>query len=82
MEENDEIRARAHQNWEAEGCPEGKDGEHWAQAKREVQGGGTFSEAASAPESREETLHPAAWEASNTGGANLKHRSPENGWDL
>lgn len=35
---NDEIRRRAHQIWEDEGRPEGKDGEHWERASREVGG--------------------------------------------
>jgi hypothetical protein len=32
----DNIRRRAHQLWEDEGRPEGKDAEHWAQAAREI----------------------------------------------
>lgn len=31
------IRARAHQIWEREGCPEGRGGEHWQQAVREIE---------------------------------------------
>lgn len=30
------IRERAHRIWEEEGCPEGRDKEHWWQACREV----------------------------------------------
>jgi len=33
-EEN--IRRRAHQIWEDEGRPEGKDAEHWERAAREI----------------------------------------------
>jgi hypothetical protein len=33
-EEN--IRRRAHQIWEGEGRPEGKDAEHWERAAREI----------------------------------------------
>ena len=32
----DRIRARAHQIWEEEGRPEGRDREHWERAEREV----------------------------------------------
>lgn len=34
--QEDMIRARAHQIWEAEGCPEGREAEHWAQAIEEL----------------------------------------------
>ena len=33
----DRIRARAHQLWEAEGRPHGRDREHWEQAAREIE---------------------------------------------
>jgi hypothetical protein len=32
----EEIRRRAHQIWEEEGRPDGKEGEHWERAAREV----------------------------------------------
>jgi hypothetical protein len=32
----EEIRRRAHQIWEDEGRPEGKDAEHWERARREA----------------------------------------------
>jgi hypothetical protein len=35
----DGIRRRAHDVWEEEGRPEGRDREHWARAGREVGGG-------------------------------------------
>ncbi|MBV8568725.1 MAG: DUF2934 domain-containing protein [Methylobacteriaceae bacterium] len=35
----DRIRARAHQIWEEEGRPEGRDREHWERAEREVRTG-------------------------------------------
>ena len=34
-EDEERIRQRAHEIWEAEGRPEGKDKEHWKQAERE-----------------------------------------------
>lgn len=33
---NEDVRRRAHQIWEEEGRPEGKDAEHWERALREV----------------------------------------------
>lgn len=38
------IRLRAYQLWQADGCCDGRDVEHWAQAEREVD-----AEAAAAP---------------------------------
>jgi hypothetical protein len=31
------IRARAHQLWESEGRPSGREAEHWEQARREIE---------------------------------------------
>jgi hypothetical protein len=36
----EDISARAHEIWEAEGRPEGRDREHWFRAKEEVAAGG------------------------------------------
>jgi len=36
----EEIRKRAMRIWEEEGKPDGKHAEHWAQAERELDGGG------------------------------------------
>jgi hypothetical protein len=36
----EKIRQRAHQMWEADGKPDGRDGEHWHRAVREIDGGG------------------------------------------
>ena len=33
----EKIRERAHLIWEREGRPEGRDAEHWAQARREIE---------------------------------------------
>jgi hypothetical protein len=37
MDNTERIRQRAHQIWEAEGRPEGRQAEHWAQAEGELQ---------------------------------------------
>jgi hypothetical protein len=37
MTDDQRIRERAHQIWEAKGRPEGQDAEHWAQARDEVE---------------------------------------------
>ncbi|MFG1477775.1 DUF2934 domain-containing protein [Xanthobacter sp. V4C-4] len=34
--ERDQIRRRARAIWREEGCPDGKDREHWARAELEV----------------------------------------------
>jgi hypothetical protein len=33
---NEKIEKRAHELWEAEGCPEGRELEFWLQAEREL----------------------------------------------
>jgi Protein of unknown function (DUF2934) len=33
---NEKIEKRAHQLWEAEGCPEGRELDFWLQAEREL----------------------------------------------
>jgi Protein of unknown function (DUF2934) len=38
MEKEDRIRRRAHEIWEQEGRPEGREKHHWEQASREVEG--------------------------------------------
>jgi hypothetical protein len=35
----DEVAARAHAIWLAEGCPEGREKEHWQKAEEQLQGG-------------------------------------------
>ncbi len=37
MPEDDRIRRRAHAIWEREGRPDGRQQEHWAQARREIE---------------------------------------------
>lgn len=34
------IRRRAHELWESEGHPQGRDADHWAQAEAEIRGAG------------------------------------------
>lgn len=56
----DEIRARAHHIWEREGCPEGRDQDHWQMARTELaiaQDPGLATEPNPAAE-REEVDHP------------------------
>lgn len=36
MQDDEHIRHRAYQIWEAEGRPEGREAQHWAQAKAEL----------------------------------------------
>lgn len=33
---HEEIARRAHAIWEREGCPHGRDGEHWLEAERQL----------------------------------------------
>jgi hypothetical protein len=35
---HEEIARRAHEIWEQEGCPEGREQEHWLQAERQLLG--------------------------------------------
>ncbi|HCJ29065.1 MAG TPA: DUF2934 domain-containing protein [Pseudomonas sp.] len=37
MNADERIRERAHQIWEAEGRPEGREAEHWARARDEIE---------------------------------------------
>ena len=39
LDKDELIRARAHQIWESEGCPEGQEADHWARATAEIDGG-------------------------------------------
>jgi hypothetical protein len=38
-EREDAIRRRAHQIWEQDGRPQGREAEHWERAKREIEEG-------------------------------------------
>ena len=49
MHDEDRIRQRAYELWEQEGKPEGREGEHWEQACREIEaeGGSPLTESES-----------------------------------
>jgi hypothetical protein len=55
---DERVRARAHELWEKEGRPEGRDKEHWAQAEEDVKaakrGKGRDDKAPAASEAGEE----------------------------
>lgn len=38
MDREMRIRERAYQLWKDEGCPDGKEGEHWEMARRMIEG--------------------------------------------
>ncbi len=49
MQNEDSVRQRAHEIWERQGRPEGRQEEHWAQARREIEAedaGGSVAEPA------------------------------------
>jgi hypothetical protein len=56
MEDNERIRHRAYQIWEAEGRPEGRGAQHWAQARDELGGNDAAEDNASAEGQDDETL--------------------------
>ena len=39
MQNEDRFRQRAHEIWEQQGRPDGRQEEHWAQARREIEAG-------------------------------------------
>ncbi|MBM3606343.1 MAG: DUF2934 domain-containing protein [Alphaproteobacteria bacterium] len=44
MDKSEQIRTRAHQIWESEGCPEGREAEHWARAQDELREEGALAD--------------------------------------
>nr|WP_111298457.1 DUF2934 domain-containing protein [Paracoccus saliphilus] len=44
MDRLEQIRARAHQIWESEGSPEGRERDHWAEAERQLRDEGALSD--------------------------------------
>jgi hypothetical protein len=44
MDREDRIRKRAYRIWEDEGCPDGRDRDHWDRAARDVGGEATGTE--------------------------------------
>ncbi|TGN59761.1 DUF2934 domain-containing protein [Paracoccus liaowanqingii] len=62
---NEAIRSRAHEIWESEGCPEGREAEHWARAESELfatDEGGALSDTAA----ETGTMHEAMPDASGS----------------
>ncbi|MTJ79831.1 MAG: DUF2934 domain-containing protein [Telmatospirillum sp.] len=49
VSDQDRIRSRAFEIWQAEGCPEGRDVEHWLKAEEEVSSNGRHAAAEPAP---------------------------------
>ncbi|MBM3605719.1 MAG: DUF2934 domain-containing protein [Alphaproteobacteria bacterium] len=56
MQDSDRIRERAHQIWEAEGRPEGREAEHWAQAQDELRREGSLGDDALSEGYQDDTL--------------------------
>jgi hypothetical protein len=50
MDREDRIRQRAYRIWEDEGCPDGRDREHWDRAAQEVDGAGSPDDEATGAE--------------------------------
>lgn len=60
-EREEQIRARAHQLWLDEGRPEGREGEHWQRAAREIERGGAEADTPPAgPHARPELTNEGA----------------------
>ena len=49
------IRRRAHELWESEGRPHGRDSDHWTQAEAEIRGAGALEPTEKAAGSRKKT---------------------------
>lgn len=49
------IRRRAHELWESEGHPHGRDSDHWAQAEAEIRGAGALEPTGKVAGSRKKT---------------------------
>lgn len=49
------IRRRAHELWESEGHPHGRDADHWAQAEAEIRGAGALEPTEKVAGSRKKT---------------------------
>ena len=67
---NEAIRNRAHEIWESEGCPEGREAEHWARAEAELfatDEGGSLSDTTS----HNGTMHEAMPDASGPDASGL-----------
>ncbi len=54
------IRRRAHELWESEGHPQGRDADHWAQAEAEIRGAGAVEPTEKVTGSRRKAAAPKA----------------------
>lgn len=68
MKEAERIAERAHQIWEADGRPEGRHAEHWAQAKEELRREGVLDEDALSRDYEDDTLSQTPQNTSGPGG--------------
>ena len=57
--QTEQIRQRAHELWEQEGRPEGRHEEHWARARRELEGRDLFVEVTATHKEKEIEITPA-----------------------
>lgn len=53
MDRQEQIRQRAHQIWEMEGCPDGQEGEHWRQAEEQLRNEDVLNDASLGHEERD-----------------------------
>jgi hypothetical protein len=44
MDRTEQIRARAHQIWESEGSPDGREADHWSEAERQLRAEGALAD--------------------------------------
>lgn len=44
MDRTEQIRARAHQIWEGEGSPDGREADHWSEAERQLRAEGALAD--------------------------------------
>lgn len=73
MADTERIRARAHEIWEAEGRPEGRELEHWNQAEQEMAASETGPDSELTPErAQKETSGDAPAGAEPAGGPALQ----------
>ncbi|MER8827705.1 DUF2934 domain-containing protein [Mesorhizobium sp. M0938] len=73
MDREERIRRRAHEIWEREGRPEGREREHWDRAVQEIEAEG--SEAERGPVVPDPTVGAGSDPAQATRGANRKPKS-------
>ncbi|SNR44296.1 DUF2934 domain-containing protein [Paracoccus sediminis] len=61
MNDQERIKQRAHEIWESEGRPEGREAEHWSRAEEELrsQSGGGKPDAGDQSPELEQTVAPA-----------------------